>query len=257
MIGWNPATGKIHSWTFGCDGDLGEGVWSKKGNEWDVTFNQVLSDGHKMSATHIYTMLDGNTCTWQATGRQMDGKSLPDIGPVKLVRRRAVADAQRTRKGVGSRIDASGEFCYDNHMPRRIRASAGGIVYHVLNRGVGRMRLFRKAADFAAMETVLADALKRTPVCGQARELRSPNSGSRTGKAAPSTRNGLQRTRGKHESPPTAFARSEPARAIELEPFAPATHPLGVQSRSPVPGRKKSKPYNPNRSSVHGSPRMW
>ena len=158
MIGWNPATGKIHSWTFGCDGDLGEGVWSKKGNEWDVTFNQVLSDGHKMSATHIYTMLDGNTCTWQATGRQMDGKSLPDIGPVKLVRRRAVADAQRTRKGVGSRIDASGEFCYDNHMPRRIRASAGGIVYHVLNRGVGRMRLFRKAADFAAMETVLADA---------------------------------------------------------------------------------------------------
>ncbi len=37
-------------------------------------------------------------------------------------------------------------------------------MYHVLNRGVGRMRLFRKAADFAAMEQVLADALKRTPV---------------------------------------------------------------------------------------------
>ena len=49
-------------------------------------------------------------------------------------------------------------------MPRRIRASAGGIVYHVLNRGVGRMRLFRKAADFAAREKVLEDALKRTPV---------------------------------------------------------------------------------------------
>ena len=58
-----------------------------------------------------------------------------------------------TRKGVGSRIDASGDFGYDYHMPRRIRATAGGMVYHVLNRGVGRMRLFRKAADFAAMET--------------------------------------------------------------------------------------------------------
>ena len=69
-----------------------------------------------------------------------------------------------TRKGVGSRIDVLGDFGYDNHMPRRIRASAGGIVYHVLNRGVGRMRLFRKAADFAAMEKVLEEALKRTPV---------------------------------------------------------------------------------------------
>ena len=37
------------------------------------------------------------------------------------------------------------------------------MVYHLLNRGVGRMRLFRKAADFAAMEKVLEDALKRTP----------------------------------------------------------------------------------------------
>ena len=46
-------------------------------------------------------------------------------------------------------------------MPRRILGKCRGIVYHVLNRGVGRMRLFRKAADFAAMETVLADALKR------------------------------------------------------------------------------------------------
>ena len=28
-------------------------------------------------------------------------------------------------------------------------------MYHVLNRGVGRMRLFRETADFAAMEQVL------------------------------------------------------------------------------------------------------
>ena len=47
-------------------------------------------------------------------------------------------------------------------MPRRIRATAGGLVYHVLNRGVGRMGLFRKAADFAAMEQVLQEAVQRT-----------------------------------------------------------------------------------------------
>jgi putative transposase len=38
------------------------------------------------------------------------------------------------------------------------------MVYHVLNRGVGRMRLFRKAADFAAMEQVLEETFRRTRV---------------------------------------------------------------------------------------------
>jgi len=49
-------------------------------------------------------------------------------------------------------------------MPRRLRVTAGGMVYHVLNRGVGRMRLFRKAADFAAFEQVLEETFQRTGV---------------------------------------------------------------------------------------------
>jgi len=49
-------------------------------------------------------------------------------------------------------------------MLRRVRAAAGGIVYHVLNRGVGRIRLFRKAADLAAMERVLEEAFERTGI---------------------------------------------------------------------------------------------
>jgi hypothetical protein len=32
-----------------------------------------------------------------------------------------------------------------------------GLVYHVPNRGNGRLRLFRKDAAFAALENVLAD----------------------------------------------------------------------------------------------------
>jgi REP element-mobilizing transposase RayT len=68
-----------------------------------------------------------------------------------------------TSKGVGSRFHGQEDrFRYAIGMPRRIRATAGGFVYHVLNRGVGRMRLFRKAADFAAMEQVLEEAVQRT-----------------------------------------------------------------------------------------------
>ena len=49
-------------------------------------------------------------------------------------------------------------------MPRTARAVEAGLIYHVLNRGNGRMRLFRKDGDFAAFEDVLAQGLLRYPV---------------------------------------------------------------------------------------------
>ncbi len=50
-------------------------------------------------------------------------------------------------------------------MPRTARAIEAGLVYHVLNRGNGRLRLFRKDADFAAFESVLAEGLARFLAC--------------------------------------------------------------------------------------------
>ena len=49
-------------------------------------------------------------------------------------------------------------------MPRRARAIQGGDVYHVLNRANGRLRLFRKQADFAAFEDILMQAHDRVPL---------------------------------------------------------------------------------------------
>ena len=41
-------------------------------------------------------------------------------------------------------------------MPRRKRITKGNIVYHVLNRANGRLRIFKKASDFRAFENILA-----------------------------------------------------------------------------------------------------
>jgi putative transposase len=49
-------------------------------------------------------------------------------------------------------------------MPRRARSIVGGYAYHVLNRANGRLRLFKKDADFAAFEQVLAEACARVPL---------------------------------------------------------------------------------------------
>src|SRR5574340_1351517 len=49
-------------------------------------------------------------------------------------------------------------------MPRRLRVSMGGYAYHVLNRAVGRMRIFGKQRDFEAFEDVIGQAKARLPM---------------------------------------------------------------------------------------------
>ncbi len=46
-------------------------------------------------------------------------------------------------------------------MPRIARVAPGGFVYHVLNRANGRLRLFKKEADFLAFQDVLLQAHER------------------------------------------------------------------------------------------------
>lgn len=43
-------------------------------------------------------------------------------------------------------------------MPRRARVTPGGLVYHVLNRSVAGLALFRKEADYAAFERIMIEA---------------------------------------------------------------------------------------------------
>lgn len=49
-------------------------------------------------------------------------------------------------------------------MPRQARIAPGGLIYHVLNRGVGRQDLFHDAGDFAAFIRVFADVLEDEPI---------------------------------------------------------------------------------------------
>ena len=49
-------------------------------------------------------------------------------------------------------------------MPRTARASKGGYVYHVLNRGNGRASVFHKPDDFAAFVRLLREAHDKVPM---------------------------------------------------------------------------------------------
>lgn len=43
-------------------------------------------------------------------------------------------------------------------------AMAGGMLFHVLNRGVGRMRMFLKEAYFEAFERIISQTLETRPM---------------------------------------------------------------------------------------------
>lgn len=49
-------------------------------------------------------------------------------------------------------------------MPKTRRVAPGGLVFHVLNRGVGRTRLFDSDDDYAAFERILEETLNIRPM---------------------------------------------------------------------------------------------
>ena len=49
-------------------------------------------------------------------------------------------------------------------MPRTARAALGGVLYHVLNRGNGRRRVFRKPGDHLAFTNLLVAGQGRAAV---------------------------------------------------------------------------------------------
>ncbi len=49
-------------------------------------------------------------------------------------------------------------------MPRISRVAPGGMVFHVLNRGVGRQALFRKPADYSVFEDCVEETLDKVPM---------------------------------------------------------------------------------------------
>ena len=71
---------------------------------------------------------------------------------------------QGAESGTGTILTRWGVLDDGSAMPRTARVAPGGMVFQVLNRGVARMQLFEKAADYQAFEQVLRDTLDQSPM---------------------------------------------------------------------------------------------
>jgi uncharacterized protein (TIGR02246 family) len=94
VIGWDPRTHRIRSWTFDSDGGFGESTWTQEGDRWIVRHVGTTPDGGDASATHVVSIADANTLTVQSKDRTVDGVKKPDLPEVKLTRRTAKDEAK-------------------------------------------------------------------------------------------------------------------------------------------------------------------
>ena len=86
VIGWDPVSKQIRSWSFEADGGYGDSVWAKDGAKWIIRSNSTISDGSKVTATNIVTPVDEDTVTWQLKDQTLNGKPLPDAKEIKMKR---------------------------------------------------------------------------------------------------------------------------------------------------------------------------
>ncbi len=89
VIGWDAARQQIRSWVFDSEGGFAEGVWTRQENRWIVKASHVLQGGEKASSMNIITYVDDDTFTWQSIGREIDGRLMPNVEPVTVVRKRS------------------------------------------------------------------------------------------------------------------------------------------------------------------------
>ena len=86
VIGVDPATGAIHSWTFEANGGIGEADWSRDGDHWVLDAGGTLPDGRTLKETNILRRVSNDTFTWQSTQRLLDDNEVADLAPVKVSR---------------------------------------------------------------------------------------------------------------------------------------------------------------------------
>lgn len=89
IIGVDPASDTIRSWTFEADGGIGEADWSRDGDNWELAADGTLADGSTLTETNILSRVNDDTFTWQSVDRELDDAELPELPPVKVTRIKA------------------------------------------------------------------------------------------------------------------------------------------------------------------------
>lgn len=98
IIGKDPETQSLRSWTFDSQGGRGEAEWSYVDGRWLSRSSFSLADGSTASAINVYTKIDEDSFEWKSVSREVDGELQPALPP--SIVRRVVVSPESVKDGM-------------------------------------------------------------------------------------------------------------------------------------------------------------
>lgn len=87
IIGRDPTSGDVTSWSFDSSGGYGRGLWRLLKKGWITESRGVMPDGAPTSSTDIVSKIDGDRFSWQSVNRRVAGRTLADSELLVLKRK--------------------------------------------------------------------------------------------------------------------------------------------------------------------------
>jgi uncharacterized protein (TIGR02246 family) len=87
IIGQDPSSGEVVSWSFFANGGSGHGKWRPFQKGWIIDSFGRMPDGRPTVSTYLISRPDENTLGWKSVNRRIAGKRLKDTEAVVLKRK--------------------------------------------------------------------------------------------------------------------------------------------------------------------------
>ena len=88
IIGRDPLSGDVISWSFDSTGGYGQGQWRPLKKGVIIESRGTMPDGAHTASSDIVSRIDGESFSWQSVNRRVAGQRLSDQEPVALKRKR-------------------------------------------------------------------------------------------------------------------------------------------------------------------------
>jgi hypothetical protein len=87
IIGQDPVSDELVSWSFFANGGSGRGRWRPFRKGWIIDSFGRMPDGRPTTATYMISRPDENSLVWKSVNRRIAGKRLKDTETVVLKRK--------------------------------------------------------------------------------------------------------------------------------------------------------------------------
>ncbi len=87
IIGRDPTSGGVTSWSFDSTGGYGLGQWRLLKKGFVIESQGMMPDGAPTTSSDIFSRIDSDIFSWQSINRSVAGQSLNDLEPVVLKRK--------------------------------------------------------------------------------------------------------------------------------------------------------------------------